>query len=333
MRMIENRRAPGAQDCATVLDRAVAVMNAVRMGIAGRVGALTVAFGVVAGCGSGSSSGSSPSDGGASDAVSPFDATSDSPSGDAPSDSFRSGSDGGIDASADAGSDVSTDAQSTDAPSFIDAPPGTIPPGAVLWLKMDNDPTNGAIDSAGSHLTTCTSCPALVPGQFGSAYQFDGASNEMVVAPAADLEPGAGFTFAAWVRVDSPPVGAVVSVGCKDQGSLDCSYALFVNTMHLMNQPDFYTVGSSHLLGPTPLAIGAWHHMALTFDGNNKVGYFDGAATGQASVGALVSDTGNGITLGARAASPPLFFAGTIDDLVLYDRVLSTAEIGQLARP
>src|SRR5262245_66505111 len=42
-----------------------------------------------------------------------------------------------------------------------------------FWLKMDDPPTDGALDSAGSHVTSClsaTQCPAqIAPGKVNDA--------------------------------------------------------------------------------------------------------------------------------------------------------------------
>ena len=131
------------------------------------------------------------------------------------------------------------------------------------------------------------------------------------------------------MRVDATPVGVVVAAACKDQGTLDCTYSLMVSNAL---QPDYYTVGSNHMVGPFAMAIGTWHHLAVTFDGQTKIGYYDGSRAASSAVGALLSDTGNGISLGARGVSQSLWFQGTLDDIVFYDRVLTPAEIAWLAQ-
>ncbi len=210
-----------------------------------------------------------------------------------------------------------------------DAPPAahTIPPGAALWLKLDDDPVDGAVDSAGMHATTCTSCPALTAGKFGSAYVFT--ADRMVVTATADLQPGNAFSIAAWIRVDATPASNVV-VACKNVGTLDCSYALLVAPGR---QPIYYSSGSSLTQGATAMALGTWHHVAITWDGTTKRGYFDGAADGNVAA-TITSDAALPLSIGERdSATSPISFPGAIDDLVFYNRALTPAEVAQLAMP
>jgi hypothetical protein len=222
--------------------------------------------------------------------------------------------------------DARADARPLDAPP--DSPAGhVVPPNPALWLRMDDSPTDGALDSAATpHTATCTACPTVTAGQFSSAYMFS--SHDIDVANAADLAPNTGFTVATWVRLDAAPSGSVTVVACKNQGSLDCTYGLLIENTGV---PGFYSQGAGHLMGPTVLAVGAWHHLTMTWDGTTKVGYVDGVQVASIATAAPASDTG-ALSVGNRPASP-LPLIGTIDDFVFYDRVLTAAEITSLATP
>jgi hypothetical protein len=77
-------------------------------------------------------------------------------------------------------------------------------------------------------------------------------------------------------------------------------------------------------------ADGAWHHAAATFDGNTAVLYVDGKVQAYAM---LQLDTeGNRFVIGnAVADHAPEFWAGEIDQVHVYPRVLDGTEIGRLA--
>lgn len=212
-----------------------------------------------------------------------------------------------------------------------DAPPGhTIPAGAKLWLRFDDPPADGVADSAGAHTVACATanCPALVAGKFGSAYQF-AAMNRIAVTGAADLLPGTAFTVGAWVRIDLEPATVNVAL-CKDLGGSDCSYGFLIESARL---PCFYnTGGAGHNHGATPLGLATWAHVATTWDGATKRGYLNGVEAVSAPFAVIASDVAKPLSIGDREPNS-LPFTGAIDDVVFYNRVLSAAELTQLATP
>jgi hypothetical protein len=226
------------------------------------------------------------------------------------------------------GSSAIDAAVTVDVDAAIDAPPDaparTIPSGARLWLQMEDDPTDGAIDSALAHVTTCTPCPTVVTGKSGSAYLFDG-TQALQITSAADLTRGTAFTVAVWVRLDAVPTtnGMIAS---KQTALSNASYALLTQTSSKMG---FYSNPGSYAFSTTAFAIGAWHHVAYTWDGATKRGYIDGAEEATAAVTGLVADDTAPFDIGGVPGGA-LYFKGALDDLVFYDRVLTAAELTSL---
>jgi hypothetical protein len=225
----------------------------------------------------------------------------------------------------------------SDAPVVIDTSPidtlsdatvaHTIPPGAVLWLKCDDDATDGALDSAGTHMSSCASCPGLEAGQFASAYVFT--TDRIVEPPTNDLMPNTAFTIAAWVRLDAAPSITTV-VACKGVGSGDCSYALLIDSNRT---PRYFITGGNAFSGAAAFPLGTWHHLAMTWDGTMQRGYYDGVADGNKAVSSVAADAAQALSIGERILLTPLSLAGALDDIVFYNRALSATEIAQLATP
>jgi hypothetical protein len=142
-----------------------------------------------------------------------------------------------------------------------------------------------------------------------------------------DLQSTLGFTIAAWGRQDEAPTATYDDLACKQLASNDDSYCLGTKG----DRPVFYTVGND-LLGPDPVALGVWHHYAMTWDGSTKTGYLDGIEVASIALPTLAFDDSS-FVIGAEQSPPKYFWHGAIDDVVLYNRVLSAAEIGQLASP
>jgi hypothetical protein len=80
--------------------------------------------------------------------------------------------------------------------------------------------------------------------------------------------------------------------------------------------------------------LGTWHHVAATFEGITGTArvYVDGAQ--ETSVGGnspITYDTGD-VNIGCDNSGPAVgYFVGALDELQIYDRALSAAEIAQLA--
>ena len=86
------------------------------------------------------------------------------------------------------------------------------------------------------------------------------------------------------------------------------------------------------VIAPGP-ALGTWHHLAVTFAPNVNIQLFmDGSlAAGQAGVPPLTFSAVS-LRLGCRADDANLF-DGFIDEVRIYDRVLTAAEIAAFATP
>jgi len=233
----------------------------------------------------------------------------------------------GIDADTDAAMIVDGPPDGAAIDAAIDgALPTPIPSGAVLWLRFDDDPSDGAADSAGTHTATCTSCPARVTGLHGMAYDF-AAPNLVSIAPAADLEPVANMTFAAWARLDATLTTTGV-IGCKNRAT-QCSYALL--SLSGPERAYYYAVGGQ--VTGSAFSIGSWHHFAVTWDGTTLRGYLDGEPDGERALATMETDAQMPLMIGGKGSTNPLHWNGAIDDVVFYRRVLTQAEITQLATP
>ena len=205
-----------------------------------------------------------------------------------------------------------------------------VPPSPAVWLRFDDPPGDGVLDSGLGVPASCTSCPLLVaPGKFGNAYRFLG-MHRIDVAPGPPIAPNAAFTIAAWVRIETPLPGPAV-IGCKNLSSIDCTYALQLLPPGVAT---FHSAGAPDRTGGPALQPMTWHHLAMTWDGAVRIGYVDGLTTGPVPVPMMPSDVTTVLSIGARrspASEEP--FNGSIDELLFYNRVLSAAELAQLATP
>ncbi len=200
--------------------------------------------------------------------------------------------------------------------------------GIVAAYPFNEDEGNAIHDAANGHDTTFAGPgPTWVQGKYGSALNFvaeDGDAVQVPSDPAFNLTEA--LTVEAWVR---PRVlSSYAPVVTKSRGLYDFSYELLaggtkwgVPAAFLFHEeyPDAQANGSAELPPET------WTHLAMTYNGevmrlyiNGKLADAQSSATPHSGEGAL------NIGIGSSSGSA---FDGKIDEVRIYDRTLSGAEI------
>jgi hypothetical protein len=155
------------------------------------------------------------------------------------------------------------------------------------------------------------------------------------------------MTIATWVKLDALPANQAVSYGAIFDANED-AYVLYTDkaTGELRFKVTA-TDAANNYMGAARPGVGAslldttgWHHVAGIFDGYSASMYFDGQLVdmhgitgpgGQVKSGQVA---GIGLQPGDAAADPVVpdsgFLAGSVDDMAVWNRALSTAEISHL---
>ncbi len=151
-------------------------------------------------------------------------------------------------------------------------------------------------------------------GRYNGAMAFDGVRDRLV-GPAITLP--ATFTMMAWIRNPSEaPFETVIAVGVG-------------RSLKLLSQEIVFVTPEGDLSFGRGGAPDRWYHLAVTSDGATVRAYLDGAPLGPPQPRALPPFTGP-LQLGAWPLGASVdFFAGWLDDVRIYDRALSMAEIGR----
>ena len=213
-----------------------------------------------------------------------------------------------------------------------------IDPDLLLWMRFD-DATGTLVDSSQFGLTgECMgdACPAGVPGAFGEAVTFDGVDDRITVPHGAQFEDLTELTFSAWVQLAAEPTTTGLIAGKPVGAGIYDSFELFF----LYNATNGYATlrfavsdGAAHSVGvPPPFVVGRWFNVAGTWDGTTCTLYVEGLAQGSvACPGYAWSD--HPVYVGADSNSGTIssFFGDAVDDVRLYNRVLSAEELLHLA--
>jgi hypothetical protein len=161
------------------------------------------------------------------------------------------------------------------------------------------------------------------------AFDFDGASRYVSVPNATHLQPTSALTIAAWIRGDAWGSGDFVNTILRKGDATPNNYALSVSNGRaqlLLDDNDSFGVR-----GNTVLTTGQWYHVAATWDGATARVYVNGVLdmTPVARAGTIAADA-RALFIGGRTGATD-FFDGMIQQVYLYNRALSQAEIAKLA--
>ena len=167
-------------------------------------------------------------------------------------------------------------------------------------------------------------------GRNGAALWFDGVDDMVVIPNDETLNVRTGFTIEA--RVNPSALSGYRNVILKGRpapggaaGGL--SYGLYVNN-NTPNPAATINTGGADLTAPgiSAVPINTWTHLAATYDGATLNLFVNGVLTGSRAASGLLAISADALTLGGNDIWGE-FFAGAIDDVRIYNRALSGAEI------
>ncbi len=195
--------------------------------------------------------------------------------------------------------------------------------GLVAYFPLDND----VLDASGNgNDGIVDGDPAFVEGVVGMAMEFDG-DDHVDTGNTDDL---AVWTIACWAKSPAAPSGDASSAS----GPVHREQNYQFNWNH--QSDDFrasvtVNAGGWHAASLGTLEADTWYHLAGTYDGEDLKAYVDGVliTTNDAPSGPPAAETGT-LKLG-RHATAVQYFTGTVDEAIVYSRVLSDPEIRYLA--
>jgi hypothetical protein len=213
-------------------------------------------------------------------------------------------------------------------------PPPPPPAGAAgLVLSLDFDEASGnAADGSGSGNAGTVLGATRVAGMRGNALQFDGVDDWVTVADAASLDLTSGMTLQAWVKPGAMTGWETVLL--KERGAGDFAYGLYAHDGGA--QPGGAPVpsgnvraGGGHqtLRGSSELPPGVWTHVATTYDGVNQRLFINGVEVASRPQSGLIAVSGGALRIGGNGSFAGEFFEGALDEVRIYNRALTAAEI------
>jgi hypothetical protein len=157
--------------------------------------------------------------------------------------------------------------------------------------------------------------PQWVSGFTGGALEFDGVDDYVAIG---DLDLTGSFTLTFWMRPSSLP-GGWHSVVMKEY-----DYGFEFDGTNLLGRVGDGAGGWGATVTTTISEPAVWYHIALTWNGSDLEMFIDASSVGQ-NTGINVSN--DNPLLFASWNKSAEFFNGIIDDVRIYDHVLSGVEL------
>ncbi len=250
--------------------------------------------------------------------------------------------------------DASVFDASGDSPNFSDAPasdagdaraapdgcPSITDPSLLAYYPFDE--TSGSLvhDCSGNGYDALATFKTLDAGaDWTTGHAGNGLAlhaTDCVIVSSTDLNPTGDFTVTAWVNLQSIVGGTPYIVGRRSLGVLGWRLAqdTLPNVTFQIGEPlDGGPSGTNFTAASPTVSAGAWMHVAGVF----KVGayqqvFVNGAQTSAPAAAPGVStDATVSVRIGCKGDGSS-YLDGTIDEVRIYSRALSSAEIAALAQ-
>jgi hypothetical protein len=188
--------------------------------------------------------------------------------------------------------------------------------GLVGWWRFDEGTGIIASDSSGNGNTGTLYGGTWVDGKYSKAISLDGASNYVDLGNPSALQLTNNFAISAWVNPSS--FNAYAGIVTTNSGN---GPALSVHSDgHLIFS--IFGVNNYHFTGQ--LTTGTYNHVVVVVSGGIAKLYLNGVYHDQVSIGSIGSFS-NWLVGGKLPRFN--YFNGIIDDVRVYNRTLSAAEI------
>jgi hypothetical protein len=203
------------------------------------------------------------------------------------------------------------------------------PTGIIAWWDGDLISGATALDRVSTHHGTMLNAVQLTTGRVGNAFEFNGL-NVIEVPYSTALVPSA-LTFEVWVRPVGPQLLWARIAGILIDGYPASLWLFGIGSHGGVYFGAFRNFSQAYIDGINPLPGSTWTHIAGTWDGVLMRAYVNGVIQPDvAAVTGPLSGTPVPLRIG-RGETTAFGYRGGVDELSLYQRALTGAEIAAIA--
>ena len=195
--------------------------------------------------------------------------------------------------------------------------------GVVAEYAFDEGTGTLLHDASGNHNDGTIASASWTTGHSGTALSFNGSSSIVTVPGTSVISPTTAVTIEAWVKPATTAGWRAIAV--KEQTPSALSYGLY-SSSDAGPASLVYTSSEQDLKGASRIPVGAWSYLAAVYDGSVNRVYVNGSLVAQSAVSGSIAESGGALRIGGDTIWNE-WFNGSIDDLRIYSRVLTAAEI------
>ena len=227
--------------------------------------------------------------------------------------------------------------------------------GLVVHYRLEGNAMDASPNSIDGILNHASPAPDILEHD-GGAIQFDDPVDFINVPHHAELNISGGISLALWLRPQSftePAYLISKGISCQHSGNYNLSLVKWSGEENNCLAFSYYdgTGADNYYIADMGLEIDKWYHAAVSFnyqtyeisvflDGNLVTGsWVDGNVPDNSSPALTDSDLGIGALVtyadgcnGKNTGDPQSNFTGILDDVRIYNRMLTEEEIVKIAR-
>ncbi len=213
---------------------------------------------------------------------------------------------------------------------------------AAYW-KFDESTTGSTAADASGHGNNATPTNAPVPdtdipAAMNDAFDdthsisFNGSTQYLTAANDGSFDNTDAVSVSTWVKMNETT--GIQTFVAKWQVGVKQQWTLQQNGGKIHWWTGDGGTGTNSLDSSTTLVPGTWYHVTATATNGSKKLYINGALDASSTSGAMGLADGINVTIGSKWNSSAAYFEylnGNLDDVRVYNRVLSASEIDDLA--
>ena len=203
------------------------------------------------------------------------------------------------------------------------------PPGLVSWWPLDETSGTTAADIEDANPGTHFNGPTPVAGKVAGALSFDGVDDYVDVLSPTGLPTGAApRTVAYWAKADIQS-GTQKTMFVYGDNALRDGFFTFANFLDA-DTVAFSGVGPFNVTSTKNIQDNLYHFLTFTYDGSDVKIYVDGLDVtdlNNSDSGFALTTTQNNVRIGGHLNLDVGTFKGEIDEVQIFNRVLSATEI------
>ncbi len=199
-------------------------------------------------------------------------------------------------------------------------PCATSPAGLVSWWRAEGNVVDAEDGNAGVLVGNAT----YGSGRVGQAFVFDGNGDAAILGNPTNLQLQ-DFTIETWIkRATAAYVSSGPGVDALFLGYGPGGYGFGLD--RVSGRPLLSRIAVDALTADVSISDTNWHHLAMTKSGTTVVFYVDGVPYSTPPYYSVFTFN-TSVAIGATGEGFGNSFFGSIDELAVYNRALSTAEI------